>query len=239
MQVVILAAGQGSRLLPLTSDRPKCLVNVGERSILEYQIDALKKCNINNIEIVTGYHAEKIEETIGRRASYTYNPHFKETNSLYSLWLVKDKIRNDFILLNSDVLFHIAVLEKLIDSHYPDVLAVDSRKRLIDGEMNVRVNEERKIVDISKKIAAKDADAESVQIVKFSKKGATVFLKKVDELISANEINRFPTYAIQQMLSFYNIYALDIGDLPWIEIDELQDLERAKEIIHGLNRKVS
>ena len=141
MQAVILAAGRGTRLQPLTNDKPKCLIDVGNMTIIEHQIGALRRCGIKDILIVTGHYSDKIKETLGKRARYTYNPRFDQTNSLYSLWLIKNKINDDFILLNADVFFHTAILERLINSQYPDVLAVDSKKKLIDGEMNVKINE--------------------------------------------------------------------------------------------------
>ena len=119
MQAVILAGGVGSRLESMTGGRPKCLVEVGGRPIILHQLDALSDHGIGPVLMVVGYQHEAVREVVGQRVEYLVNERFKETNSLYSLWLAREWIKGDFVLLNSDLLFD---PEILIDSGMTNVV---------------------------------------------------------------------------------------------------------------------
>lgn len=229
MKAVILAAGIGKRLQPLTCDKPKCLIKVGEKTILEHQLDNLCHAGIKNedIIIVVGFRAENIEKVVGSSIKIVFNPKYETTNSLYSLWLAKSAVcRDGFILLNSDVLFHQEILFKLLNVK-KNVLAVDFRKELQDGEMNIIVNRS-KIIQINKEITAEDADGESVQIAKFNRSGSMIIFQAAQEFIKRGIVNEFPASLYKILIQKVGLFALDISGLPWIEIDSLEDLNRAR-----------
>ncbi|MBW1839154.1 MAG: phosphocholine cytidylyltransferase family protein [Deltaproteobacteria bacterium] len=231
MNAIILAAGASRRMVSLTKNIPKCLLKIGDKSIIEHQIASLYHYGLDEIIMVTGFCEDKIKSACGDKIRYITNPRFAETNSIYSLWLAKEETKEGFIVINSDVLFHPLVLGKLLESPYPDALTVSEQEEMGDEEMKVKVNSDR-VIDISKAISPQQADGENVGMVKFSSKGAEILFKKIDELISKDMVNKWAPFAFQQIASYHHLYAVDIGDLPWIEIDFVEDYERAKEVIY-------
>ena len=131
MKAVILAAGVSRRLYPLTYDIPKCLIKVGEKPIINHQLDSLKNSGIDEIIIVVGYHRERLIDHINTNyqsmnINFVINHHYFETNTAYSLQLSDALINNDqFILLNADVLYPYEVLERLMNSSHDTILAVE------------------------------------------------------------------------------------------------------------------
>src|SRR5512146_1473052 len=105
-RAIILAAGQGRRLWPYTKDRPKCLLDIGGRSIIEHQVDLLAAEGIRQITVVIGYMGPKVQAVLGSRVAYCENDLFASTSSMYSLWLARDAAADGFLVINSDVLFH-------------------------------------------------------------------------------------------------------------------------------------
>ena len=121
MKAVILSAGQGKRLLPLTKDQPKCTIPIHGRSILEWQIDELIKLGIRPIHVVVGFEASTVEQVLAthgsRHAIHTlYNPFYALADNLISCWTARNEMMGDFILLNGDTLFETAVLERVLQA---------------------------------------------------------------------------------------------------------------------------
>lgn len=231
MKAIILAAGESKRMISLTTNLPKCLLKIGEKPIIQHQIASLYHYGLDEIIIVTGFFEDKIKAVCGDRIRYISNHRFAETNSIYSLWLAKEETEEGFVVLNSDILFHPLILRKLLESHYPDALTMSKQEGMGEEEMKVKVNSDR-IIDISKEISPHHADGENVGIVKFSSHGAKVLFEKIDELISKGVVDKWVPFAFKQIISYHHLYAVDIGDLPWIEIDFVEDYERAKAVIY-------
>ena len=146
---IILAAGRGRRLGACTNDRPKCLLQVGKRTLIEHQLEALESCGLNRVFVVVGYNAAAVKAKLGSTVEYVTNARHAETNSLYSLWLAREQARQGFVLLNADVLFDPEVLHRLLDSPYPDALAVERRNHFGREEMKVSLAGDR-ILALSK-----------------------------------------------------------------------------------------
>ena len=116
MHAVILSAGQGKRLLPLTADQPKCAIPIHGRAFLEWQITELMKCGISPIYVVVGFGAATVEHLIGNHANHRgihtlYNPFYALADNLISCWTARNEMQGDFILLNGDTLFEPEVLK--------------------------------------------------------------------------------------------------------------------------------
>jgi len=231
MKAIILAAGASKRMRSLTANLPKCLLKIGDKSIIEHQLASLDQYGLDEIVVVTGFCEDRIKETCGDSVRYILNPRFAETNSIYSLWLAKEEVQEGFVVLNSDVFFHPLVLGKLLESSHPDALAMSKQEDMGEEEMKVRVNSGR-VIDISKEIPAHQADGENMGIVKFSSEGANVLFEKVDELISQGIVNKWAPFAFQQIVPYHHLYAVDMSGLPWIEIDFAEDYEKAKGVIY-------
>ena len=140
MKAIILAAGYGNRMKPLTDSTHKTLLSLGKETIIERMMESLLKNNINDIIIVTGYRAEELKNFLLKKFSYVnfqfvHNRRFKETNNIYSLALVFQSIVvDDYILLiESDLVYEPAVIQRIINSKYKNVALVDKFKGGMDG----------------------------------------------------------------------------------------------------------
>ena len=232
MRAIILAAGQGKRILPLTKDIPKCLLDVGGISILEYQLQICEKLKINEIYIVVGFKFWHIMRKIGNSVTYIINKNYATTNSLYSFWLAKEIIQDDIIVLNSDVIFHEHILRQLIKSKENNIISADFRKDFTSEDMKIRVDGDKRLLEISKDIEDSKAMAENLGIVKLSKGCAKVLIDTVEPIIHTTARNKWFPYGLNLISDHQVIKCMDIMNYPWIEIDFIEDYEKAKNIIY-------
>ena len=233
MKAIILAAGKGTRLNGHEL-KPKCLFEVGGQTLLDRQISALRDAQINDIVVVLGFEAEHIRRFCRQTASFVTNRRFAETSSLYSLWLAREHLLDGFVVLNCDVLFHPALLTKLLSSPFADALLVDlvdrETNKLGDEEMKVRI-ENGLVVDISKDMNPHDADGENVGIVKFSSEGAKHLVEKMNALISNGNEREWAPRAFREFAAEFPLRAISTDDFPWIEIDFPEDYRKAQQQI--------
>jgi choline kinase len=233
-KAIILAAGQGLRLRPLTVNRPKCLLPVGGKAVIQHQVAALRSQGIDRISVVTGFLGEMIEEILGTGISYIENREFAETASMYSLWLARDAAREGFVVLNGDVLFHPGILRSLLSSPRPDALAVDLDSVMAEEEMKVAVEKER-VSALSKTLA--EADGENVGMIKFSPLGSRILFSKIEEILSEGHRKEMVPYAVSAIARDLHLAAVPVDSLPWIEMDFAEDYQKAREEIFPAIRK--
>lgn len=138
MKGLILSAGMGTRLQPLTRTQPKCLVNVAGKPMMEYQLDALEHAGIRECTIVVGYMADTVRNHFGSRfrsigLSYVENPDYANSNNLYSLWLARRNLNDETILLESDLVFGNQMLTQLVGAPVGNIAVVDHFQPHMDG----------------------------------------------------------------------------------------------------------
>lgn len=230
MRTVILAAGRGSRLGKFTEDKPKPLVEVGGKPIIEHMLDSLKEVGLKDIIMVVGYRREKFEYLRERYPDISFafieNPVYSKTNTAYSLWLAKDHIRDGFFLLNGDVIFHPSIMRRLCSLPQSDVIVVE-RKDVDEEEVKVKIVDNT-VKKISKRVPLDEADAEFVGILKFSAFSASKYLDLLDHAISLDKkYNMYFDDVIEDLAQDVYVYTMDIGELPCMEIDTEDDLNRA------------
>ena len=113
MKAIILSAGQGKRLLPLTKNAPKCSLPVQGQSILEWQLGEIARCDIDEVVVVTGFGARKVEaiiaDTTAVQARTFFNPFFAHSDNLGTCWVAREEFSEPFVLINGDTLFEAAV----------------------------------------------------------------------------------------------------------------------------------
>ena len=238
LQAVILAAGQGKRLLPLTEEIPKALLSLDGISgitVLEHQVSLLEKTGIDEILVVVGHGREKIETLLGHRVSYVVNEDYQRTNSIYSFYLTLDSLHEDVVIMNGDVLFPAEVVKRLLESPYECVLSIDTGALLDEETMKVALEGSR-VIDIRKDLPPDKAQGENLGVVLFRGEALTTLARVVKEMVAKGDVNRWIPAAFREMLSFYPVHAVDVKGLPWIEIDFPQDLERAQKEIYPLIR---
>lgn len=225
---ILLAAGSAKRLKELTRDRPKCLLEVGGKTLLDHQLSAMRSVGIDEFVIVTGYFAEAVERAAaGPGVRFVRNPIYDRTNSIYSLHLALPSVRAGFVLTNADVLFHPRLLARLIHDGAPDALLMEPNRELGDEEMKVRV-EAGRVRELAKDLTRGNYDGENLGVLKFSAPGARRLVGEVTRLIEAGEVNAWAPRAFSAMCGDHEIGVVPTAGLPWIEIDFPEDLERAR-----------
>jgi len=213
MRAVILAAGKGSRLEPASGETAKCLLDLGGITLIERQFGYLRASGIGEIAVVVGFQAERIRRACGPEVEYIENPIFAETNSMYSLWLARHFFGHGFVVLNSDVFFHVSYR---------------NGTKYGDEEMKVKMSGGL-LLDISKTINPDEADGENVGIVKFGKTGAVVLLKEMDALVASGELRSWAPRAFLAFSKIRPLHVVGTNGYPWTEIDFPEDYQRARE----------
>jgi len=237
MKGIILAAGIASRLRPLTEHTPKCLLEVGGKSILQRTIDNLVNNSVTDLVVVTGYLKEQIEEFIKNKyhelnVEFIYNERYSSTNNIYSLWLTKTAVlKNDILLLDSDIVFDSRVIKLLTDSEYQNCLAVKSTEKLSEEEIKIDLNQDNSIAEISKEVDPEIAAGESIGIEKFSANLVNNLFSILDQMVLEEKLdNIFYEAAFQRAIdSSAKIFPVSVGDLKCLEIDFVEDFKKASE----------
>jgi len=236
-QIIILAAGQGKRLLPLTKALPKTMLKVGGIPIINHILNSINLNLINEILIAVG-HKKKIvmnylkNDFKGIPIKYVDNPQHTETNSLYSLWLARNFLKEKIAIINADTLFHKKILENLINSRYEAALAIDDTipMPLPDEAMKATIKN-KKIEDVSKTILPEKTNGDAIGIYKFSGKSLKVLINELDNLVSNSETKQLFTYAVRNILNKVDIFSVSTEGRSWIEIDDQNDLNMAQSLI--------
>ena len=244
MIAVILAAGVSSRLRPLTDNTPKCLLKIGNKTILERTLDNLISSGYDDIIIVTGYLEKQIKNFVALnypqlKVTFIFNDKYESTNNIYSLWMTKDLVLdNQILLMDSDILFDKKIVDILLKSKYDNCLALKSDTNLGDEEIKVRLNDDKSIAEISKTVDLNHAIGESIGIEKFSAEFTNKLFEILDrKILIENKVNIFYEAAFQAAINEGSkIYSVDIGSLKCIELDFAEDIDRAnKEVIKYLD----
>jgi L-glutamine-phosphate cytidylyltransferase len=237
LKAILLAAGRSTRLYPITLATPKCLLEVGGRTLLEYQLDALDKCGVTEVVVVTGYFCEMIEakfaEVEGRYSfstKFVYNTRFAETNNIYSLWTAKDAARgSDFLVMHADVLFHSDILVNCCKNNGEIVLVAD--KHLHEETMKLKVDGTR-VTSVGKHVHMDEASGTFLGIAKFSDDAGRLMFDELDRVIRAGDTNAYFTLALMGLIANGIDIAVSWTDsLAWIEVDFPEELEQAEEIL--------
>ena len=237
MKAVILAAGQGTRIRAVHGEHPKCLIEVDDKTILDYQIEALSMAGVDQIAIAVGYEKEQIIRHVrarylrlGPTIDFIENPVFAITNNIYSLWLAREWIRGEsFVCLNADVIFDPQILNSALRADAPVSMIVDPEWR--DETMKVIISNGR-VIRMSKKISKKEFSATYIGITVFDHAIQEQFFRKIHNLIVAGRVNEFFNAAVQELADEgVQIGFTTTAGLPWAEIDDPFDLTFAQQNI--------
>ena len=237
MKAVILAAGTASRLRPLTSTTPKCLLKVNGKTLLERTLDNFISNGITEFLIVTGYLQEMIIDFVKTNypelnVKFLYNKDYATTNNIYSLFLAEEfACGNDFILSDSDILFSKDIIAALLADKNPDVLAMN-RHELGEEEIKIISDADRNVLEISKVCSIENAVGESVGLEKMSAKYSATLYKELHQMIDREGLsNVFYEKAFERLIPQGHIFKyLDTTDFFSMEIDTVEDYERVKDL---------
>ncbi len=237
MKALILSAGQGSRLLPLTEDRPKCLLPINSSRMIELQIRALIDCGIEEIAVVVGFRAAAVAHFLeeldhaGAAIRTLFNPFFNVADNLASCWMARGEMDRDFVLLNGDTLFEPAVLDRLLSAPAaPITMAIDRKAAYDSDDMKVRLNGSR-LVEVGKTLSSEMVDGESIGMMRFLGEGPRRFAGVLDEIMhTPNGISWWYLKAIGVLADQGLVETRSIEGLTWGEVDFREDLERAETL---------
>lgn len=236
MKSLILAAGIGKRLRPISHHTPKCLIEFNGKALIDNYFDSFHECGISEVVIVVGYLSESLEKKLGDRymnidVKYIHNRDYASSNSAYSLWLARDEISGgSFVLADSDILFDKRIVQRLMNSHYENCLVADSafeetgEEVKVIGEVNIVKQMGKRILDRSKLVG------ESLGLYKFSKKVTGMLFDGTEEYLNVHGRTAEYEDALNSLLSLFKMHYITTRGLPWTDIDSPEDLQKARTL---------
>ncbi len=238
MKAIILAAGVGSRIRPLTNNCPKSLLKIGGNTILERMLSHIQDCGINEVIFVLGYLQEQIKDAVLTKfpnlvVHFVFNDKYAETNTGFSLMLSKDLVgESAFVKFDADVVFDKEILLNLIESEYETCLCIDKNINLDAEEIKVIIEGQNRVVKASKTVNPKDAMGESIGIEKISSETAELLFVELETMMADKENHQDYYEAAYERLIEKKVpfYALDISGLKWTEIDTKEDFVTAENM---------
>ena len=250
-RAIVLAAGSGSRLWPYTKDLPKTLLNVGNFTIFDRIAICLHEVGIEEIVVVSGHTSSRLESHIANNTNKLINNpqlQFKiikndhlELGNIYSLWLAKHEMKQDFLLLDSDVVFHRGILDLLTSDQHNSAIVFDGTKKTLGKDQSkVIISDAQMVKDIGKTIHPLGADGEYVGIMKISASVAKHVLHVIHGLLAAPLFPQYYTHPFRLVAKESDcFFACSTEGLPWIEIDTIEDLNYATSMVIPLLEKRS
>ncbi len=245
MKLVILVAGKGERLFPLTRNTPKSLLEIGGGvTMLEAQLNAAAKCGIDDVLLVVGYKAEQIEakmKDLPFKMKAAYNPFFDVSNNMVSAWMALPHLDGEFVLINGDVVFRPEVLAGLLKHRHGDIqMVVDRKEHYDDDDMKVNIQGDR-ILAVSKQLEPGSYNGESIGMIRFSERGARIFEDTLETLVRRPENrNVFYLAALQHIMdSGVPVNFHECGVEEWAEMDFHPDLELIRNNIRQFDERIA
>ena len=247
MRAIILSAGQGSRLLPLTADRPKCLIEFSGRTLLDWQIDALAANGIRDIVVVVGFQAAKVEEHLAARSdeglniTTLFNPFFQVADNLGSVWLTRPLMQDgDFLILNGDTLVTPELVAEVLAGATEGInVTIDVKPTYDSDDMKVVKNAEGRLLAIGKTLPLEQVNAESIGFLVFKGWGANCFADTVDAVMhTAEGVKSWYLRVIGRIAENFQVNTVSIEGHAWGEVDFPADVARAQALTSLWHRGV-
>jgi len=238
VKAIILSAGQGSRLMPLTEVTPKCCLRPwGEVTILEWQISQLAVCGIEEVVVVTGFGHEVVDDVVsnikGIRVRSLFNPFYRLSDNMGTCWVARHEMNGPFVLINGDTLFEAAVLQHLVKDagRFPITLATDQKVSYDDDDMKIW-NERDRLCRVGKKLDRSHVNGESIGMMVFHQAGAQIFVKKIEDLMQKGDgLKRWYLSAIDELAQTGVVGISSIHGLSWCEVDDPVDFAHAEQVV--------
>lgn len=239
MHVIILAAGQGKRLLPLTAEKPKALLDIGGKTLIERQIEAFAACGLRRFSVVTGYGSDMMEEELSRIAAKhgvevecIFNPFFALADNLASCWMARSAMTGDFIQVNGDNVFRADVVERLLAAaKAPVTVAVNTKASYDADDMKVMLKDGL-VNDIGKTLDVSRVGAEAIGFYMFRGTGAAAYVNVLERSVRDPQGLKlwFPS-AVASLAREMDVKTVSVTGLRWGEVDYPHDLDDARALV--------
>ena len=238
MRVIILAAGQGKRLLPLTADIPKALLDIHGRTLIGRQIDAFAACGLKDFVVVTGYGAGRMEDALAAIAAQrgvsiktVFNPFYAVADNLASCWLARREMTGDFIQVNGDNVFRADLVERLLAaSAAPVTVAVNHKDSYDADDMKVMMDGGR-LTEIGKMLPAGTVDAEAIGFYMFRGAGVQAYAGMLERAMrDPSGLRQWFPSAVGSLAKSMDITTVTINGIRWCEVDFPIDLQQARQL---------
>ncbi|MET0181046.1 MAG: phosphocholine cytidylyltransferase family protein [Novosphingobium sp.] len=238
---ILLSAGQGSRMLPLTAERPKCLIDFSGRSLLAWQIEMLARGGVKRIDVVTGFMTDMVDEAIAAitdprvEIATRFNPFYKVADNLGSCWIARDAMEGDFLILNGDTLVGEDIVARVQQGgDWPITVTVDVKDRYDSDDMKVARDPQHpngRLARIGKTLTPEETNAESIGFLAFRGEGAALFREAVRAAMRTPEgVQHWYLKVIDSLAPSGKVGTLSIEGLGWAEVDFLNDIELATKL---------
>lgn len=239
MRVIILAAGQGKRLLPLTADVPKALLDIGGKTLLERQIEAFAAHGISDFAVVTGYASQRVEKEgqavaarFGVTVSFVYNPFFAVADNLASCWMARHVMDGDFIQVNGDNVFREDLVQRLLAAPPSPVAVAINRKQSFDADdMKVMLDGER-LTEVGKTLPVDAVDGEAVGFYMFRGAGVAAYVAQLEQdMREAAALRKWFPASVGALAKQMSVTTISVTGLTWCEVDFPADLQSARQLV--------
>jgi len=237
VKAIILAAGQGRRLMPLTAQTPKSAVLVEGRTMLEWQLRELSQTEVDEVVVVTGFAPEAVERVlervIGLRVRAVHNPFFAHADNLGTCWAARAEFDAPCMIINGDTLFEASVARTLLDhsDHAPITLATD-RKAAYDADDMKVVTRADRLLRVGKHLGTAHVNGESIGMMVFRGGGPQRFRHKVEQMMRREDgLRQWYLAAIDALAREDHVAACCIRGQAWCEVDDRRDLEVAAALV--------
>lgn len=238
MRVIILAAGQGKRLLPLTAEVPKALLDIHGRTLVARQIDAFAACGISDFVVVTGYASGRIEDALdaiakakGISIRTVYNPFYAVADNLASCWMARGEMNRDFIQVNGDNVFRADLVERLLSAEpKPVTVAVNHKDAYDTDDMKVMLDNGR-LTEIGKTLPVDTVDAEAIGFYIFRGEGVGAYVTQLEKAMrDPSGLKQWFPSAVGSLAKAVDINTIAINGIRWCEVDFPVDLQQARQL---------
>jgi len=246
MQAVILAAGIAKRLRPLTDTTPKCLLKIGNTNLLQRTMENILANDIKDFIFVTGYREDMIKKYLNENFSnlnieFITNPDFESNNNSYSLWMTKKYVKDDMLLLDSDIIFDRNVIKELINSGKENCLAVNFTHNLDAEQIKVSTDSDNRILKIGKDVEITKVAGESIGIEKFNRYYLNDLFNILDrKIVAEKSVNEFYEASFQEIIDKNekrnSLFGVDVSNYDCMEIDTIDDYNKANELFLKINK---
>ena len=237
VKAIVLSAGQGKRLLPLTASRPKCLLEVSDgQSVLDFQLGSLSRCGIEHTTVLVGFGAELVEHAIAESrfdqmaVTTLYNPFYTITDNLATCWIARVAMTDDFILLNGDTVFEDGLLRRVLDApQEPIAVTVDRKPEYDADDMKVTLDPDGRLRAIGKQLPLHTVDGESIGMLRFCGTGVQTYRDALDLAMRQPEsLRNWYLSVVNELAQKIAVQTVSIEGLWWSEIDSPEDLDAVR-----------